>query len=243
MNIRLFILLLLLSPGCLMAQVSDSMYAKEQQVTSFNWGAKVGFNSILPVINSLIVDGVSIDSKVEYKVGYMGALFFRLNIDRFFLQPTIAWHHTEAKLLFTMPDVSNLSQPTTPTMQMSDQLNLKIHSLEAPVMIGYNVVKEKQFGLSIMAGANVKYNYQIRYTTNLDNYSDEYTTDDNQFRVNLVGGIGVTLWQLFFDFTYEVGLNHRERNFKRVEDNVPLPGEIVLDKRLNMMGFSLGVLF
>lgn len=243
MNARLLILLFLLSSTCLMAQELDSLKVREKQITSFNWGAKVGFNSILPVINTLTVDGVPLESKVEYKVGYMGALFFRLNIDRFFLQPSVAWQHTEAQLLFTRPKLSDLSQPTVPSKQMSDRLNLTIRSLEAPVMIGYNIVKEKPFGLSITAGANLKYNYKIRYTTNLDGYRDEYTTDDTQFRINLVGGIGVTLWEMFFDFTYEVGLNHRERNFTRVADNVPLPAEIVLDKRLNMMGFSLGVLF
>jgi hypothetical protein len=110
-------------------------------------------------------------------------------------------------------------------------------------MIGYSIVKEGPFGLSIMVGPKLKYNYRIRYTTNLDNYHDVYTSNDTPFRVNLVGGIGVTLWQLFFDFTYEVGFNYRETNFKTVGEGIALPENIVIDKRLNMMGFSLGFLF
>lgn len=243
MKHRLLILsLLLLSCSVLKAVETDSVQIKPKQSAYFNWGAKVGFSSVLPVVNTFTIEDIPIESNVEYKVGYMAALFLRLNFDRFFLQPSLAWHTTESRFNFNIPEGVNPLR-STPTKQMSDQLNLKIHSLALPVLIGYNLVKEKPFGLSIMAGASMKYNYRIQYTSNLDYYNDKYTTDDTRFRVNLMGGIGVTLWQLFFDFTYEVGLNHREKNFKRIGDNLPLAGNIVLDKRLNMMGFSLGFLF
>ncbi len=242
MTTRLLLLFLLFLPWPVMALESDSLQVKPKQNAYFNWGAKIGFSSMLPVVNSFTIEGIPIESTVEYKVGYMAALFCRLNFDRFFLQPSFAWHHMESAFFFNMPAEINPLK-SLPAKQMSDQLNLKIHSLALPVMIGYNLVKEKPFGLSIMAGATMKYNYKIQYTTNLDYYDDKYTTDDTRVRVNLIGGIGVTLWQMFFDFTYEVGLNQRETNFKRVEDDFPLAGNIVLDKRLNMMGFSLGVLF
>lgn len=242
MKAWLLLLLMLFLPWCVVATEIDSVLVKPKQSPSFNWGAKVGFSSMLPVVNTFTIEDMPIESAVEYRVGYMAALFWRLNFDRFFLQPSLAWHHTEGRLNFNMPEEVNPLRSTS-TKQMSDQLNLKIRSLAIPVMIGYNIVKEKPFGLSIMAGATMKYNYKIQYTTNFDYYDEKYTTDDARFRVNLIGGIGVTLWQLFFDFTYEVGLNHRETNFKRIEDDFPLAGNIVLDKRLNMMGFSLGVLF
>ena len=214
-----------------------------KQNVSFDWGAQIGFNSILPVINTFEIDNVPVESsRVEYRVGYMAAVFCRLNIDRFFIQPSVAWHRTESDIFFTVPDGVDPLRAASKN-ELSDQLNLKILTLELPVMIGYHIVKEKPFGLSIMAGPKIKYNYKIRYTTNIDYFTHEYTSDDTAYRVNLVGGIGVTLWQMFFDFTYEVGLNYRETNFKRVHDNVPLPGNIVFDKRLNMMGFSLGFVF
>lgn len=238
----LFILFLFFLPWHTIASDIDSVEIRPKQTAYFNWGAKVGFSSMLPVINTFTIEDIPIESNVEYQVGYMAALFFRLNFDRFFMQPSLAWYHTESRLFFNVPEEVNPLN-STPTRQMSDQLNLTIRSLSAPIMIGYNIVKEKPFGLSIMAGANIKYNYRIEYTTNLDYYRDKYTTDDTKFRVNLMGGIGVTLWQMFFDFTYEVGLNHRETNFKRVKDDFPLAGNIILDKRLNMMGFSLGLLF
>lgn len=243
MKKRLLIFLLFMLPFYGFGMKTDSALVQPKQSFSINWGAQVGFNSVLPVINEFTIDNVAVESsRVEYRVGYMTALFFRLNMNRFFIQPSVSWHHTESDIFFTVPEGVDPLKSTTRSDQ-TDQLSLKIRSLEVPIMIGYNLVKEKPFGLSIMAGPKIKYSYKIRYTTNLDYFSQEYTSDDTAYRVNLVGGIGVTLWQMFFDFTYEVGINHRETNFKRVHDDTPLPGNIVLDKRLNMMGFSLGFLF
>ncbi|MDD4516123.1 porin family protein [Massilibacteroides sp.] len=243
MKVWLSILFLSVFPYYGFCLEKDSLQTKSNQGASFNWGVQVGFNAILPVINTFVIDEIPVESsRVEYSVGHTAAVFCRLNLDRFFIQPGISWNRTESDIYFTVPEgVSPLKASLK--RELNDQLNLKIHSLELPVMIGYNIVKEKPFGLSIMAGGKFKYNYKIRYKTNLDSFANEYTSDDTAYRVNLIGGIGVTLWQLFFDFTYEVGINHRETNFTRVVDNVPLPGNIVFDKRLNMMGFSLGLLF
>lgn len=241
MRTWLSIVMFLILPCCVSAMEKDSLHMKAKQNDTFNWGAKVGFSSVLPLVHSFTIENEPVESKVVYRVGHMAALFCRINMDRLFIQPSLDWYQTKSEFYFDMPKkVNSLSSPRR---LMSDQLKLNIQSVAMPVMIGYNIVKQKPFGLSIMAGANMKYNYKIEYTTNLDNYRDTYTTDDTPFRVNLVGGIGVTLWQIFFDFTYEVGLNQRETNFKRAIDDVPLAGNIVLEKRLNMMGFSLGVLF
>lgn len=244
MRYLLPIALLFLLPFNGLSRETNSDTVKPKHVKSFNWGAKIGFNSILPVINSFVVDGVEIqnETRVEYKVGNMGAVFCRLNLDRFFIQPSLSLHKNESDIYFRLPEEPGAITPVFKG-DMDKKLNLKIYSVDLPVMIGYNIVKEAPFGLSIMAGGKVKHNFNIRYTSNLDGYQEKYTSDDNPFRVNLVGGIGVTLWQLFFDFTYEVGINHRETDFKEVRTNEPLPNNIVLDKRLNMMSFSLGVLF
>lgn len=237
------ILLLALSPFYAFGKVTDSLRIASNQNTTFNWGAKIGFNSILPVINSFVVEDVVIEnSRVEYEVGYMAAFFCRVNIERFFVQPSISWHNNESNIFFSYPREIARAEVQAPN-EMKDQLNLRIRSLELPVLIGYNIVKEKPFGLSIMAGPKLKYNYKIRYKSNLDDFQYEYTSDDTAYRINFVAGIGVTLWNLFFDFTYDVGVNYKEKNFRRVNDDAPMQGNMVLDKRLNMMGFSLGVLF
>lgn len=248
MNYLPSIALALLIPFYGLSQEADSVWIKPKQGKVFNWGAKIGFNSVLPVINSFIVDNVEIgkdNRRVEYSVGYMGALFCRLNFDRFFIQPGLSLHKNVSDIYFRFPEESDVSGSLNEgSLRMDKRMNLRMYSADLPIMIGYSVIKEAPFGLSVMAGGKFRYGYKynIRYTSST-NFREEYVSDDNRFRVNLVGGVGVTLWQLFFDFTYEVGLNHRESKFKEVNDNQFLPTNLILDKRLNMMGFSLGFLF
>ena len=122
---------------------------------AFNFGAKVGVNSTFPIVNSLTIDDVKAENiRLQYKVGYQASVFCRINIDRFFIQPDLSWYHTKGDILFSMPQntESNLADSNTPE---TDLLQLKTTSLEMPVMIGYYLVKEGPYALSMMVGPSL----------------------------------------------------------------------------------------
>lgn len=181
---------------------------------AFNFGAKVGVNSTFPIVNSLTIDDVKAENiRLQYKVGYQASVFCRINIDRFFIQPDLSWYHTKGDILFSMPQntESNLADSNTPE---TDLLQLKTTSLEMPVMIGYYLVKEGPYALSMMVGPKVKYNYKVRYTTHFSEVTNEYINDSTPFELGIATGLGVSIWRLFFEFTYEFGLNKVESDFK-----------------------------
>jgi Outer membrane protein beta-barrel domain len=122
-------------------------------------------------------------------------------------------------------------------------LQYKMASLELPVMIGYYMVKEGPYALSLMVGPNIKYNYKTRYTTSLTETPHEYRSDSTPFSLNIATGLGVSIWRLFFDFTYEFGINEIESGFKERGSNLPAESSMSIDKRTNAMSFSLGFLF
>ena len=210
---------------------------------AFNFGAKVGVNSTFPIVNSLTIDDVKAENiRLQYKVGYQASVFCRINIDRFFIQPDLSWYHTKGDILFSMPQntESNLADSNTPE---TDLLQLKTTSLEMPVMIGYYLVKEGPYALSMMVGPKVKYNYTVRYTTHFSEVTNEYINDSTPFELGIATGLGVSIWRLFFEFTYEFGLNKVESDFKDKSSQNPIERNISIDKRTNMMSFSLGFLF
>lgn len=215
---------------------------KEFEVKTFNWGAKVGFNSSFPIINSFTIDNVQMENiDIEYKVGYMASVFCRINFDRFFIQPAFSWHNTESNLSFNIPNVNELNIGTNP--QHKQTLKFENHSIDVPVLIGYNIVKEGPFALSVMAGPKVKYNYKVSFQSTESNESSEYINDNTPFGLDIVSGISVSVWRLFFDFTYEFGLNEIDSDFKEKISASPIENKIMIDKRTNLMSFSLGILF
>ena len=126
----------------------------------------------------------------------------------------------------------------------TDLLMMKTSSLEVPIMVGYNLVKKGPYGLSLMVGPKLKYNYKIAYTVESSTTHVEYVNDNTPFGVNIATGVGVSIGRLFFDFVYEFGLNQVESDFEKVNNPVPeINYDINIDKRTNVMSISLGVLF
>lgn len=209
----------------------------------FNFGAKVGFNSTFPIVNSLKIDDVKAENiRLQYKVGYQASIFCRINIDRFFIQPDLSWYRTEGDILFSLPEAEE-ENVMAGKNSGDDQLRLKTSSLELPVMIGYYLVKEGPYALSIMVGPKLKYNYKQRYTTHFSELTNEYINDNTPFGIGIATGLGVSIWRLFFEFTYEFGINQIQSDFKDKSSQLPVGRTISIDKRTNMMSFSLGFLF
>lgn len=212
---------------------------------AFNFGAKVGFNATFPVLNSLSINGKEAENiDIEYKVGYLAAIFCRVNIERFFLQPSFSWHRSEGNIRFTIPQTLSEENFQNNTMVSSDLLMMKTNSLEVPIMVGYNLVKNGPYGLSLMIGPKFKYNYKLAYTVESSSTQIDYVNENTPFGLNIATGVGVSIGRLFFDFVYEFGLNQVESDFERVDNPVPeINYDINIDKRVNVMSISLGFLF
>lgn len=235
---KILLLLFLFSHG-ISVQAQKFIHIEDK---AFNFGAKVGFNSTFPIINSLRIDDVEAENiRLQYKVGYQASFFCRVNIDRFFIQPDLSWYRTEGDILFSLPEEN--AGPTTGTTTRSDQLSLRSSSLEMPVMIGYYLVKKAPYALSMMVGPKLKYNYKQHYATHFSELTNEYINDSTPFGIGVATGLGVSIARLFFEFTYEFGINQIESDFKDSSSQLPVERTISLDKRTNMMSFSLGFLF
>lgn len=216
---------------------------KEYEMKRFNWGAKVGFNSAFPVFDHFTIDGQQVeDINMEYKVGFLASIFCRINLDRFFVQPSVEWTSSKSDVYFKYVSDSN-GQVIDEIVQPAEHRTLKVRSIGVPVLFGYNIIKEGPYGLSLMAGPKIKYNYKNSYFTTVNGTEHEYTQGNMPWNVGIVMGVGVSISRLFFDFTYEFGLNATDSNFREKASLQPVLQEIKIDRRTNMMSFSLGFLF
>lgn len=238
---KIYILLLLL-PLCFPIQAQRILEIRDK---AFNWGGKVGFNSTFPIINSLTIsDKPAENVRLQYKVGYMAAAFARVNIERFFIQPSLSWRYSQGDIRFDIQQSNNFNDPTgESSVKSKNQIEYKTGSLELPVMVGYYLVREAPYALSFMVGPNIRYTYKSNYTANLTETLHEYKSDSTPFGISIATGLGVSIWRLFFDFTYEFGLNQVESGFKEKNSNLPAENNMIIDKRTNTMSFSLGFLF
>ena len=227
---------------CLLCGLLNAQGILRTEEKKFNFGAKVGLNATLPVVNSLrVLDFEANQFQTSYQVGYLAAIFFRFNIQRFYIQPSPSWHYGRSHLHFalTFPEIDGAADPP-----IKGNLRMHTQSLELPVLLGYHLVKQGPYGLSLMVGPKVKYNYKLDYNMAIDAREIRFVNDDTPFGVNIVSGMGVSIGRLFFDFVYEFGLNQTEASFKQLSASSPESSfEIQLNKRTNVMSMSIGFLF
>lgn len=224
--------------------LSQTSLAQEKRNRVFKLGGTVGFSANLPVINSIDIEGLAVDNiRTQYKVGYLASLFFRINIERFFLQPSFSWVHGENEIHFSTPVIDANGVPVDGKW-LNHQVNMEHRSLEVPILVGYNVVKEGPYGLSVMAGPKLKYSYKSDYLSQSSGTTTQFISDNTPYGISIATGVGVTIWRLFFDFVYEFGLNQVESDFKSKYNREAIPENTVsFDRRINVMSFSLGFLF
>ena len=60
---------------------------------------------------------------------------------------------------------------------------------------------------------------------------------------SIAAGLGVSIWRLFLDFSYEFGLNEVASDFREIGTEANQKGTLNIEKRTNIMSFSLGFLF
>ncbi|MDL2255018.1 PorT family protein [Parabacteroides sp. OttesenSCG-928-G06] len=235
----------LLSVCVATGKAQEISYTPKEKV--FNIGATLGFNAASPIINSLTVSGTEADDiHVRYKVGTSASLFFRANMDRFFIQPGFVWSRYEGDFRFSLPETLFAGQDMLATNEslLNAELSMKKESLSVPVLVGYHIVREGPYGLSFLVGPTFKYNYKVSYESTARENRQEFISESNPFGVNIGAGIAVRIWQLFFDFSYEFGLSHTESDFK--SKNSPLTVadyDVQVDMRTNMLSFSIGFMF
>jgi len=226
-------------------------YSQAQSTTqteeskAFNFGATIGMNAVFPVVNSLSVNGIEVDNiRQHYQVGYLASVFCRINIDRFFLQPSLSWHKSESEMTLTFPQDITTIQPLDEDYSTVADLKVRGYSLQMPIMVGLHIIKQAPYSLSFMVGPSIKYNYDTLYSATYSNSTHEFSNDDSPFEIGIAAGIGVSIWRLFFDFSYEFGINKVQSDFKDKQLIQPeIPNNLRIDKRTNMMSFSLGLLF
>ena len=234
---------------------------KRKLETSVNFGAKGGFTASLFLVSDLSINGQRIDQiQNNYKIGYFASMFMRINFDRHFLQPELSYTINRCNITFDKPlptDISGDIPADTPTdppaTAPSDpgSITSSIHSVEFPVIYGYNLIKEGPYSLAVFAGPKLRFIWDKKSKVTFENFNmDNIHEELYPFNVSLTLGVAVTISRIFFDFRYDIGLHNISRKITYdMPDLQPSPGENRPDREIrftrkdNVLSFSFGVFF
>lgn len=227
---------------------ADEEHSGHRKETPVNFGFKGGFTSSLFLVSQFSVNGVPIDEvQNNYKIGYFGSLFMRINFDRHFLQPEISYNINRCNITFEKPLPENAASGALPE---EASITSSIHSIDIPVIYGYNFVKEGPYSLAVFGGPKVRYIWDRKSDIDFENF-DQVNIRERLRPLNLsfTVGVSVTISRVFFDFRYDMGLHNISQS---VTYDIPADNnaadentknEIRFHRRDNVLSFSFGVFF
>lgn len=234
---------LLIGIGCLTCLFAQAQNILEIKDKHFNYGAKIGMNATFPIVRDLSINNIKAENILtEYQVGWEATFFCRINFERFFIQPNLSWSKSQGDVRFYIPDP--VESETTEVSITNSTLHMEAKSLNIPILIGYNLVREDPYGLSLMVGPKFRYNYKSVYTYGHGDDTEQFKSVGSPYGISISSAIGVNIGRLFFDFMYDFGINQTENEFQTMSAQIPVSNEnLLISKRVNTMSISLGFLF
>ncbi|NDV82664.1 porin family protein [Bacteroides sp. 51] len=209
---------------------------------AFNFGVRVGFNSSMYLVSDFKIKDVTIDDiQNNYRIGGFVALFGRFNISRHYIQPEISYQISRSEISF---DKLGSQHPAIEPDYAS--IHAKIHSIEFPVLYGFNIIKKGPYAMSVFAGPKAKFLWKQKNEITFENF-EQKDMEEELYPLCLSGvlGVGVNVSRIFFDFRYEQGLTNISKTvtYENMPSTKDDSNNIIFRRREAILSFSLGVMF
>lgn len=165
----------------------------------FSIGPKVGVN-FSKISQDFVKD---VDKYTEKSItGFQGGVFLRIDIRKFYLQPELYYCY-KGGILKKNEDKLYMGDPS---------LNeIKISSLDLPILIGFKFIDKGVVNLRIFAGPVFSFSIDKKIDVTVDGvkFDEPILTEDDLKGGNwgLCFGVGADLTKLTMDIRYEVGVN------------------------------------
>ena len=217
------------------AQIRD--YSKVVQ-KDFNWGFRTGFTATNSNFYQIYQKDTEIGGNIINQAGFQYTVFGRINLGKFFLQPDLGYYLIREKHHLNLPIIdSNTQQELTRNVV----LGKSSQSLNAAMLLGYNVVKSDAYIFNFYLGPNFRYNYVDKYEYNIN---DSFDKRNPEHKLNLVAGVSANISYFHIDFKYEVNIPAKSNtSFSGMVDAPDYLKNISIQETKNILSFSLGMMF
>lgn len=221
--------------------------AQPAQKKVFNYGVMAGVNAPFVDIHSFSVNGQRMNNPtVSSRVGYLVALFSRVNMRRHFIQLEASTHYSRSDFHLNLGDLLPESPgDQVPAVQLADY-HERIRSVEIPLLYGYNFIKSGPYELSFLIGPKLKYIFN-RQGNVKERIGKEVVFDEdlNRCTLNLVLGLSTTISNLLLSARYEFGLQDisESLNYGIKTGGNYYTGTADLRRAMNLISVSVGVMF
>lgn len=238
MRLRVLTLLLAaLLPSMAQAQLMDRL-----SLPSFprvNMGLKVGFAATGTYVTDAYIDGHELSEyTMDTQVGNFAAVQFRVNSRKLLFQTGMSVALTKSSFMI---DKNSWNPEATSKDEMSESYSMI--SFSVPLQVGYHIVNNDPYCMSIFTGPRFRYIPDKYYTATFENMGpNKLIENPTTILMGWSIGLSVKIGRTFLDFEYEAVINNMSRSLSYESGIYPGP-DIRLGRRFSTVAFSYGVMF
>lgn len=204
-----------------------------------NFGLKAGFSSTIYITNGFELNSKKIDTIQNiYKIGYNFSAFLRYNIAKHYIQTEVGYYINRAEIEF------DKNQGTDNAEQDNAYVRSRLHSIDIPILYGYNFIKKGIYGMSFFIGPKVKFNLNGQHKISYSNLGVD-NIEEKLYPVNFGATLGISVYisRVFFDFRYDQILHNISKSVSYSNPSgAAAVTNVKLHRRDNMLSFSLGII-
>jgi hypothetical protein len=228
----------ILTSVCILFLSGSSAFG-QAQLYSFNrkvvnWGFKVGLNANAVMhLNGERGEEELINMSFRNKSGCDISGFFRVNLDRFFLQPEVGWSTLNKEITFSFPS-EEVSPPVI-------ELQFRTQTVSANGLIGYNITKTGPFVFNVLTGTSFRYKFNTHYSITAP--KSHHKDANPMYNAYGVVGFSMNISNVHFDIRYAISMLTTNMHFDNISDKPDWMENVVINKTENLLSFSCGVMF
>ncbi len=218
---------------CTVATIAQSSKGNNIKL---NFGIKAGFQAVTYNHTEFSIEGYKFNDNTiqSNKISYTINPFLRISKSNFYLQTEAAFGITRHNYDFHETDVDGKETDITA------EYNLTTYCFQIPMLIGYNFINYNDYGMSIFTGPRAKFIFTSLSNQKFSHFKHEELIEElDKIQYYWEFGLGVRIYNVFLDITYDWGLSTSKTNIINKET-----GSLYMSKRNNsILSFSAGFIF
>jgi hypothetical protein len=217
----------------IVGQKSDAQFGKHSYPV-LNWGIRAGLNAYSTNDYSAYSEKIEVKNEQnKNKVSYNLTILGRINLNRFFMQPELAWNLYSQNLSFTLADSLN-------SYQSLAEISVRYYSCNINMLAGFNFIKNGPFIFNVLLGTSYKYVYSTKLEIkNTGNFTDKTPV----YKYGVIAGFSIDIARTYFDVRYEFNLPNNNIHLNEIPDIPEHFRDIHINKNENILNISFGLLF
>ena len=137
-------------------------------------------------------------------------------------------------------DFKSIDEDTNTLLSNQTEYNLKTLCLQVPILIGYNIIQEGKYVMSLFTGPKTKFVFTSHDEQEFKHFKYDQMEEILKKRCYYWDfGLGVKIGNVFFDFTYDLGITKVSEYIISKSDNL----KFTSNRRDNILSFSMGMIF